>query len=116
MPCRRNPRDASNVSSERPRFFHPAAAVPALQIAAGALGAAGAVGGQSVTCFGSLVVASQDPSAAIAATPTWALWPFRMAREYRRRYPDWPGYGVQGVRASAEVVGQAISTQVSAPS
>ena len=52
----------------------------------------------------------------IAAPPAWALWPFRMAQGYRRRYPDWPGYGVQGVRAGDEVVGQAISTQVSAPS
>jgi len=32
------------------------------------------------------------------------------------RYPDGPGYGVHGVRASDEAVGQVISTQVRAPS
>jgi hypothetical protein len=72
-----------------------------------------------------LAVASQDPSEAITTPPTWALWALRMARgvpsEVSRgarlwKYPDGPGYGVQGVRASDEVVGQAMSPQVSAPS
>lgn len=48
---------------------------------------------QTRAILSQLAVASQDSSGAIATPPTWALWPFRMARGCRRRYPDGPGYG-----------------------
>jgi hypothetical protein len=59
--------------------------------------------------------ASQDPSRAIATPPTWTLWPFRMAWGVPSEVSRWTRLWCAGVSASSEVVGQALSTQVSAP-
>ena len=62
-----------------------------------------------------VTVASQDPSGAIATPPTWALWPFRWRAGAVASIPMGGVMVVQGVRASDKVVGQAMSTQMSAP-